>query len=374
MGLDAFHTAFADGVRWRVTADGVEIEGSGVERTAGEPATMSRIWDAYRAPIERTARARRVPCALIVATIATESAGRADAVREEPGYRDDDETPHRISVGLMQTLISTAREALQLSCDRRWLLEPANSIEAGTAYIARQARLTQLDPPLVAAAYNAGRIAEQRSSQNRWRLRQYPIGTGRHCDRFVRFYNDAIAVLGPAPAPAARPSTLAPPAPVITFAANADPAALTAHSKEVLTDILRRARIARALISSTVRSPAEQARVMYGNLERNGVEHQKRLYGRGGDRVIDAYAREKGAGASPDAILRAMAETIREVGPENVSRHSGDPRVLGVFDVAPSSLSDRVGFEHAVREERRVSKFLLPPADPGYHLEIPQPR
>jgi hypothetical protein len=48
--------------------------------------------------------------------------------------------------------------------------------------------------------------------------------------------------------------------------------------------------------------------------------------------------------------------------------------VLNVFDVAPSSLSDRVGFEHAVKGERRVSKFLLPPADPGYHLEIPQPK
>jgi hypothetical protein len=47
--------------------------------------------------------------------------------------------------------------------------------------------------------------------------------------------------------------------------------------------------------------------------------------------------------------------------------------VLNVFDVAPSSITDRVAFETAVRAERRVSFFLTPPRDPGYHLEIPQP-
>jgi hypothetical protein len=45
-----------------------------------------------------------------------------------------------------------------------------------------------------------------------------------------------------------------------------------------------------------------------------------------------------------------------------------------VFDVAPSSIRDRPAFEEAVGGERRVAKFLVPPSDPGYHLEIPQPQ
>jgi transglycosylase-like protein with SLT domain len=388
MSLQEFHRAFPGGVRWRLVAAGVDVEGTGVERTAGAPATVTRIWNTWSREINATARARRVPCALIVATIATESGGKADAVRLEPGYRSDAETPHKVSPGLMQTLISTAREAMRLSCDRAWLLEPANSIEAGTAYIARQGRLTSLDPPLVAAAYNAGRLAEQTSEQNRWRLRQYPIGTGKHCDRFVRFFNDAVAVLathavppavghaavaaGEAPPPKA--TTSAQKEPVIAFAERARAEDVTAYSRGILADILRRAKLERALVSSTRRSPADQARVMYANLEQHGAEHGKRLYKGAGQKVVDTYVAAKRGGKDAASVQAAMVDTIDAVGPEKVSKHAADPKRLNVFDVAPSSIRDPAAFESAVRGERRVARFLVPPSDPGYHLEIPQPQ
>lgn len=389
MALTDFH-AFRDSVRWRLTPAGVEIDGCGVERTRGAPTTVARVWEAYATEINRTARARRVPCALIVATICTESGGRADAVRLEPGYRSDEETPHRVSPGLMQTLISTAGEALGRKVDRAWLLEPGNSIEAGTAYIARQARLTGFDPPLVAAAYNAGRLAHQPGPQNRWKLRQYPIGTGAHCDRFVRFFNDAVAVLGqhgvrpavgldgllggaPLPQGEAAGVTTRASTVEIRFAEHANPADVTPYSRGVLEEILRAAGQRGALVSSTSRSPADQARVMFDNLERHGVEHQKRLYGRAGDKVIDAYARAKAANKTSDQIKADMEAKIRELGPTSVSRHASDPRVLNVFDVAPSSIKDRRAFEAAVKADKRVTTFLVPPGDPGYHLEIPQP-
>jgi hypothetical protein len=69
-----------------------------------------------------------------------------------------------------------------------------------------------------------------------------------------------------------------------------------------------------------------------------------------------------------------MEEKVRELGPTTVSRHASDPRKLNVFDIAPSSITDRHGFEQAVRNDSRVAFFLTPPKDPGYHLEIPQPR
>jgi hypothetical protein len=53
--------------------------------------------------------------------------------------------------------------------------------------------VTGFDPPLVAAAYNAGGIYENRGAANRWRLRQYPLGTGAHVDRFIGFFNAALA-------------------------------------------------------------------------------------------------------------------------------------------------------------------------------------
>lgn len=379
-------------MRWRLTRDGVEIENSGIERTKGAPATVTRVWQNFGAVINDAAKTYRVPCVLIVATICTESAGNPDSVREEPGYTSDSATPHRISAGLMQTLISTARAAMQdQTIDRAYLLKPAGSLAAGTAYIAQQARDTKLDPPLVAAAYNAGKLAYQDGSANRWKLRQYRIGTGEHCDRFVRFFNDAVFVLathslrpsvayetllGSEPPP--RPRTYVerqPPAEVqISFGSNAVQASITPYSMGVLKEIVAAAGLKSAMISSTSRTPADQARVMFNNLEKYGVEHQKNLYGSSGDRVIDVYAKSKAQGKTSDQIKYDMEVKIKEVGPTNVSRHTGDPNVLNVFDVAPSSITDKVAFEKAVKADTRVTKFLVPPQDPGYHLEIPQPK
>jgi hypothetical protein len=389
MTLTAFHSAFEDGVRWRLVTAGVEIEGGGVERTRGAPSTVSRVWETYAEAINRTARAWRVPCELIVATICTESGGRSDAVRLEPGYVSDEKTPGKVSPGLMQTLISTAREALQLSLDRAWLLQAANSIQAGTAYIAQQAKTTGFDPPLVAAAYNAGKLAHQGGTANRWKLRQYPLGTGAHCDRFVRFFNDAIFVLSRhaiAPAvgmqallagePALPARSMAGSTPVsvaVAFGPEANAAALTPYSRAVQVDILRNAGLTAATVSSTSRTPADQARVMFENLERHGVDNQKRLYGAAGDKVIDVYVTGRGAGKTSEAIQVEMERRIMQLGPTSVSRHTADPRVLNVFDVAPSSIRDRSAFERAARNDSRVAKFLSPAdMDPAYHLEIPQ--
>ncbi len=200
MSLTDFH-GYQSSVKWRLTAHGVEIQGSGIERTLGEPQTVRNLWERFHGEINAAAQQRGVPCVLIVATIATEARirnGQADpnSVRKEPGYTSDNGTPDRISAGLMQTLISTARSAMgSPAIDRQWLLNPANSIMAGTAYIAQQKPKTEFDPPKVAAAYNAGGVYHQTGQSNRWKMRQYPIGTGEHCDRFVRWFNDAVAVL-----------------------------------------------------------------------------------------------------------------------------------------------------------------------------------
>lgn len=200
--LADFHRAFNNGVRWRLTTDGVEIEGSGIERTSGTPATATKIWTDFSDEINGWSQKFNVPAVIIIATIATESNGREGAIRKEPGYVSDSATPGRISVGLMQTLISTARGTLHDSTIDRDDLKTSNiSIKAGTSFIADQRSKTLLDPPKVACAYNAGSIVENRNSGNRWRMRQFPIGTSAHCDRFIQFFNDAVFVLKTTPLP-----------------------------------------------------------------------------------------------------------------------------------------------------------------------------
>ncbi len=187
--------AYRDSVVWHLTSRGVAINQGEPETTGGEPKTVRRVWESFTAPIERWAGMFQVPVELIIATICTETRGDQTAVREEPGYISDAHTPNKVSPGLMQTLISTARDTLgDDAIDRAWLLEPGNSIRAGTAYIASQWRVTHYDPPKVGCAYNAGGIYHNNSEDNRWKMRQYPLNTAEHADRFVRWLNDCFVM------------------------------------------------------------------------------------------------------------------------------------------------------------------------------------
>ena len=185
-----------NGIAWKLTAEGVFLEGSGIERTSGAPTTVTRVWEQYHDPVNKWADQYEVFCELILAVICTESGGDSASRRNEPGYVSDMTTPGKVSIGLMQTLISTARDVLNdARVDGQWLLVPENSIQAGTAYIQKQRAITRLDPPKVACAYNAGGIYDNDGPENRWKMRMYPIGTSAHCDRFVKWFNDAVAVL-----------------------------------------------------------------------------------------------------------------------------------------------------------------------------------
>lgn len=183
-------------ISWQLTPNGVKVAGE-VEMTSGEPTTVKRVWETWGDSIQRWAEHFKVPAELIIATICTETSGNPQSVRIEPGYVSDEQTPAKVSPGLMQTLISTARSALgNPTIDRGWLLVPDHSIQAGTAYISEQRNLTGLDPPKVACAYNAGGIYPNDSNTNRWRMRQYPIGSAEHADRFIRWFNDCFRLFG----------------------------------------------------------------------------------------------------------------------------------------------------------------------------------
>ncbi len=199
------HRVFSGSVSWAVTAAGIAIDGAPPAGTRGEPRTVRALLSHAEigAALRTVCRDLGVPIELALATVATESAGgqpilerAAEARREEPGFVSDEATPHRVSVGLMQTLLSTARSVMKdRSIDAAWLTMPENSLRAGLGYIARQAPRTRLDPPVVACAYNAGDVIHQGGPANRWKMRQYPIGTSAHADRFVAFFNDAVRVL-----------------------------------------------------------------------------------------------------------------------------------------------------------------------------------
>jgi hypothetical protein len=193
---------FRDSVPWALTDSGIAINGQPAVGTPGLPITIDRILTTFGNDIADVCIQRSVFIELVVATIATESHGNPGARYEEPGFQNETATPDRISIGLMQTLISTARSATgDPTLTAEALMKPRISINAGTAYIESQFNITGFDPPKVACAYNAGGVYYNPSPNNRWKMRQYPIGTARHADRFVGFFNDCFCVIrtqGPA--------------------------------------------------------------------------------------------------------------------------------------------------------------------------------
>jgi hypothetical protein len=143
-------------------------------------------------------------------------------------------------------------------------------------------------------------------------------------------------------------------------------------AKVILIKILNEAGISSVKITSTIRTPADQARIMYDNLQQYGVEKQKQLYGNNGDLVIDEYENAKKEKKTEIEIKQKMETKIKELGPATVSKHCGDPAKISIFDVAPSSIPEttKSDFVKALKNSKDLSKYILPPTDPAYHLEI----
>ena len=165
------------------------------------------------------------------------------------------------------------------------------------------------------------------------------------------------------------------PDPKVTFGANAKSSDVSALSLSILKDVMTKAGVTSCIISSTARDPFNQARVMFNNIRSTSVAKQKALYAAAGDAVIDEFVKAQKAGKSRDETIKAMEQKIIAIGPSNVSHHAADPKVLNVFDVAPSSIpsNKKTAWEAAITANKSVAKFIFPPADPGYHFEIKQP-
>lgn len=115
--------------------------------------------------------------------------------RREPGYVDPVATPHRVSLGSHHVLISTALELIgaprtglertativDLVC--RLPADTPYAAELAVKYFLRSQAQHRLQPPLLAAVYNAGSLRPD--PDNPWNLKQY----GDHLDRWVAFFN-----------------------------------------------------------------------------------------------------------------------------------------------------------------------------------------
>ena len=150
------------------------------------------------------------------------------------------------------------------------------------------------------------------------------------------------------------------PAYVVNFANPIFAQRVSLYSISVIKISMAEAGVHSVTISSTARTPEEQVNAMYNNLKNK----QTCNYAPAGRAVESRY---------PDK--QEMLKEIYRQGPSKVSKHCADFRQLNVIDIAPSSVSNRAAFHHALLNNSKISRVLdpwTPSKDPVFHIEIPQ--
>lgn len=157
--LSEYHHNFDGSVLWRVTPNGVDIQGHGLVAVPASTLQRARHYlEEDGALLAQVSKAEPVPLELLRACALNEGAPAhpETSVRQEPGYISDQETPNRISAGFCQVLISTARFIMNdKSIGRDWLFDVHNSLTACARYLLKQQVFTHFDPVYAACAYNA---------------------------------------------------------------------------------------------------------------------------------------------------------------------------------------------------------------------------
>jgi YD repeat-containing protein len=167
---------------------------------------------------------------------------------------------------------------------------------------------------------------------------------------------------------------------VPNFGPQAKPVFVSDYSRKIVDTVATASDIdtQSLTITSTTRTVADQARIMFGQLRAGNISQ----YGVAGRAAIQTYNDLNGSGASDASIRGAMETTIQDYldRGQKASNHLGDPNVLNVFDIAKSTvkLSYVQGWEQSLnlaQSTHTIDRYLGPhtsPYDPTYHLEITQ--
>lgn len=158
----------------------------------------------------------------------------------------------------------------------------------------------------------------------------------------------------------------------IDFSIGADSSVVSEKS----LNILRQASIAsnnnHIKITSTLRSPAKQAELMYDYNLIKGFVKQYGLYGSIGDQVIRVH--EENVGKSKEDILDLMVNKINQLEPSNVSKHCGNHNDVNVFDIYVGNLKNPdLLYNELLKLEGSLINKVIDERDRGcIHVEIKQ--
>ena len=143
--------------------------------------------------------------------------------------------------------------------------------------------------------------------------------------------------------------------------------AVSQNSISILKDVGRASNNNDIYITSTARTPHDQARIMFDNCERD-LQEQRNTYLESGQKVIDVYVTN--VNKTRNQVIGLMEAKINELGPTTVSKHCANPNVINVFDVPISRLINPNDFLTEIQKRTEVDQVLIENA--VYHIEITQ--
>ena len=148
----------------------------------------------------------------------------------------------------------------------------------------------------------------------------------------------------------------------------ADENSLSEKTKNILREVGQASGNYKIIITSTARTPYEQARIMYDNCKKN-LEEQKRTYQAPGKKVVQVYE-DNYLIKSREEVIKLMEQKIIELGPTTVSKHLADPIRLNTFDISYGQLKDEQSFWNEKKKRKELDKILK--ENRCYHIQIKQ--
>ncbi|MEV6525233.1 hypothetical protein AB0M43_25095 [Longispora sp. NPDC051575] len=169
----------------------------------------------------------------------------------------------------------------------------------------------------------------------------------------------------------------------VGFGAQANQASVDGRMITAIKNGLRAAGQPTATITSTARTPADQARAMFNNLVNpartvaQNTANQLALYQAPGRAVVNRFTTATAGmtlaqiNANAATVRAAMEAEIVAQGPSNVSRHCADPAVLNVVDVGAGVFNATNGPLFVASVTGQVTRVLDERATNScYHLEL----
>ena len=144
---------------------------------------------------------------------------------------------------------------------------------------------------------------------------------------------------------------------------------LSIKTKNILKEVGKISGNENIIITSTARTPYDQARIMYNNCKA-GLQEQRNTYKSPGQKVIDVYVEETKNKKTRTEIISAMEKKIKSLGASSVSSHCADQSIINTFDISYANLKDKTKFWNEMKKRVELDKILN--ENKCYHIQIKQ--